>query len=176
MVTLLLTSLAFTLIYSLGQLQAKMSRHQQLKERFIVDADAFLSVLEEDLSTAFVATGTSGTQILQIGHCAKETSAQSGVAPFNSEPFPDPELEVEEPDFRGPPLQTTYTLNEDTLVRSSRVLPLAAPAYSTLPILGGLNAADATINQSTVEIRLTLVSDGSVHTLERFLFAPGLAP
>ena len=183
MVTILLTSLVFALIYSLSQAQAKMQRHQQHKERFLVDTDALIQLLERDLSSAFIVNPTSASHIIEIGHFARDSEPESGSHPFNSEPLGDP---PPPPGFRGKPIRTCYKLVGQTLRRESQEIPTTAPEppisstspFTDLAVMDGIDGISTSVDSTQVtriQINLSLVSDTSVHTLTRFLYAPGLA-
>lgn len=188
MVTLLLTSVAFGLIYSLSQAQAKFQRHQQLKELFLVDTDALTCLLDADLATAFLAQVNNSTQTFDIGHLARDSEPGSGAPPFNSLPVtgapsasgPPPPTD---PTFRGKPIRTTYTLIGEQLRRESVEIPTTAPVppvTSTSPfrnqvVMERINGISWDLQDSRIELNLTLISDGSVHILKKFFFAPGLS-
>lgn len=186
MVTLLLTGLAFSLIFGISRKQSEVYRFQEVKERFIVDADAFFRVLTDDLAKAFVTTGTSGSDILTIGHPVGDTSA--GGYPFSASPVA-PSI----PPFgatynpgspktptRGSSQVTIYRLIDDKLHRIEGDAPLpsgaTAPTRKELIVLDGLNSASATVNGPMVRVRLALLSDQRVHSVERNIFVPGMVP
>lgn len=174
LVTLFLVSLAFSLIFGLSRAQAKVYRHQQVMERFIVDADACLGLLEADLSTAFAVTPTAGSDLIEIAHLVRTSAPEDGAPPFNSEPLPLDGV-IEPADFRGVPVKTTYLIDGERIVRNSSLLLPPQTLISRLPLLTGVNSATATVAGPMVSVRLTLLSVERVFTIERALYAPGLA-
>jgi hypothetical protein len=174
LVTLFLSSLAFSLIFALSRAQAKVYRHQQVIERFIVDSDACLGLLEADLATAFAVNPTAGGDLIEIAHLVRTSAAEDGAPPFNSEP--EPLDGIQDPaDFRGIPLKTIYVLNGDRIERASSLLLPPQTLVSRLPLLGGVNSVAASLAGPNVTVRLTLLSAERVFTVERALYAPGLA-
>lgn len=173
LVTVLLTALAFALIYSMSRVQARVWRQQQVMERFLVDVDAFTNVLSNDLASAFAVQGTSPNIFIEVVHLARDTQPGQDEPPFSAEPAaanPPPMA-----DFRGTPWKSTYKFSDDGLVRESRaLLPAGSPPFSTLPVLTGVNSAQAIIQGARIEVKITLLSEGRVQTLQRYFFAPGL--
>lgn len=177
LVTLALGSLAFSLIFAMSRAQSRVYRHQQVMERFLVDAEAAMKALENDLSSAFLVQPTSGGIILEIAHLIRDGRSRTGVAPFNGSPADEVLSTVPPPpaDFRGVPLRTTYSLIGQRLVRQSANLLDPTVNVSDLILLEGINSAIGTVTHAAVAIKLTLVSDGRAHTVERRYWAGGLA-
>lgn len=175
LVTLFVSAVAFGLIFTMARAQARVYRHQQTMERFLVDADACFGLLESDLSTAFAVTPSSSAELLRIGHLMRSSVVDQGQAPFNSQPFSMSSrgAPVELP-TRGTPLLTTYTLTQERIDRSSSELLPPNTTLSQLPVLDGVNSASAAVDGAMVTVRLTLLSQTRAQTVQRVIFAPGL--
>ncbi len=183
--TLLLIGLAFVLIARLAMVQSTVSRQQQVKDRFLVDCDALVQLLSEDLSSAFLVKPTIGSTIIEIGHLALAHQLEPGPYPFSQEPYRTmAATSPPEPELRGRPYHTAYTLIGQDLHRASREIALPAPypppqiagPFSNNLVLGGLSGASVSVNGASVELELSIASDQKVHRLSRFLFAPGVMP
>ena len=73
LVTLLLVSLAFSLIFGIVKMQSEAGRHQEAAQRFLVDSQVFLEVLARDLGSAFAVD--TGGGLITIGHLTGELSS-----------------------------------------------------------------------------------------------------
>lgn len=174
LVTLFLAGLAFGLIFTMARAQSRVFRHQQEMERFLVDAEACLTLLESDLNTAFAVSPSGPSSVIEIAHFMRNATVEEGRAPFNSEPYA-PAVTPVPANFRGTPLRTTYLLSGQGLSRHCERFEAPPTLLSEIPVLDGVNSATATVNEAQVEIRLTFLSQSRAQTVQRILFVPGLA-
>lgn len=175
LVTLFLAGLAFALIFAMARAQSRVFRHQQEMERFLVDAEACMALLETDLNTAFAVSPTGVSSVIEVAHFMRNATVDQGKAPFNSEPFSPADLAMPVPaDFRGTPLRTVYVLSDQRLSRISERFEPPHTGISDVPVLDGVNSATASVNGAMVDIRMTFLSQARAQTVQRILFVPGL--